>query len=207
MTAPTGKVVHGDPWTFAQHEHDHPSRNWHGMCQDFTHSAFGVPSDGTPSAAAAWERAKYRHPETDPANIPRGVPVFWTGGSHGFGHAAVSRGGGSVWGTDLVRDGQVDVYPINDVHTKWGLTLAGWTEDIDGVRVWQPDAAKPAPEKKPAPAAPSAPKHATAKDALDAALASLHDGRSHLEKDTPHFHDFSQAINHLNHARDNWGKK
>lgn len=148
-TAPTGKVIHGDPFAFAQAEHAHPSRNWHDRCQEFTHDAYGVPSDGTPTAAAAWAHAKYRHPETDPLMIPRGVPTYWLGGSSGAGHAAPSRGGGSVWGTDLVRDGNVDIYAIADVHARWGLTLVGWTEDIDGVRVWQPDPVVP-PAPKPA---------------------------------------------------------
>lgn len=149
MSAPVGRVIQGAPFAFAQAQHASPSKNWHDRCQEFTHDAFSVPSDGTPTAAAAWSRAKFKHPETNPLNIPRGVPVFWVGGSAGDGHAAVSRGGGTVWGTDLVRDGQVDIYDIADVHARWGLTLVGWTEDIDGVRVWEPITA-PEPAPKPA---------------------------------------------------------
>lgn len=145
-TPTTGRVISGTPFEFAQAEHEKASRNWHNCCQMFTRMAFGVPSDGTPTAAAGWARAKYKHPETNPLNIPRGAAVYWTGGSSGAGHAAVSRGNGMVWGTDLVRDGQVDVYPIEAVHARWGLTLVGWTEDVDGVRVWEPIAA---PAKRP----------------------------------------------------------
>lgn len=147
-----------NPFEFAQREHDHPSRNWHNRCGEFTRTAFGRPSvgdfdgDGAADAEDQWKAARFKHPETDPMKIPRGVPVYWSGGSADNGHAAgPSRGDGTVWGTDLVRDGHVDVYRISDVQAKWGLTLLGWTEDIGGVRVWTPPAApKPAPAAKPA---------------------------------------------------------
>lgn len=146
-----------DPFEFAQHEHDHPSRNWHNRCGEFTRNAFGQPSvgdfdgDGAADAEDQWKAARFKHPETDPNKIPRGVPVYWGGGSSDNGHAAgPTRGDGTVWGTDLVRDGHVDVYPIADVAKKWGLTLLGWTEDIGGVRVYTPKPA-PAPASKPTP--------------------------------------------------------
>lgn len=144
-----------DPFAFAQAQHDHPSRDWTGYCLIFAHDAFGVGAK-YPSATSAWEHAVHKHPETDPTKIPRGVPVFWTGGSHGYGHVAVSRGGGSCWTTDLIRPGKVDVARIADVHARWGLTLVGWTEDINGVRVYTPpkpapSPVKPKPKPKPAP--------------------------------------------------------
>lgn len=126
-----------DPFAFAQAQHERPSQNWHGWCLVFVHDAFGVPAR-YPSAAAAWINAAHKHPETDPHKIPRGVPVFWAGGSHGYGHVAVSRGDGTCWTTDLIRDGQVDVAPIELVRERWGLTLVGWTEDLNGVTVWTP---------------------------------------------------------------------
>lgn len=177
MPAPTGRVIQGHPFDFAQAEHAHPSRNWHNLCQMFTHLAFDVLTDGTPTAAEAWRRAKYRHPETDPANIPRGVPTFWVGGSSGAGHAVVSRGGGSCWGTDLIRDGQVDVYDIADVHARWGLTLVGWTEDIDGVRVWEATPPPPPPIKQPLPDPTSHPNIDAARGSLRKAFKANRPGR------------------------------
>jgi hypothetical protein len=134
------------PFRYAQAQHDKPSRDWSGWCLVFVRSAFGVPAQ-QPDAASAWANAERKHPVTSGVQVPRGVPVFWTGGSHGDGHVALSRGGGSVWTTDFVREGKVDVARIDDITRGWGLKLAGWTEDINGVTVYTPP--KPAPEPKP----------------------------------------------------------
>lgn len=136
------------PFKFAQAEHAHPSRNWHNCCGIFVRTAFGRPSigdydgDGSADAEDMWKRAEHKHYETDPAAIPRGVPVWWSGGSADNWHIAFSRGMGTatVWGTDLVRDGQVDVYPIAAVTRTWGMPLVGWAEDLNGARVWTPPA-------------------------------------------------------------------
>ena len=125
------------PFRYAQAQHKRRSRDWTGWCLVFVRSAFGVPAQ-QPDAASAWANAERKHPVTSGSQVPRGVPVFWTGGSHGHGHIALSRGDGSVWTTDFVREGQVDVARIDDITRGWGLTLAGWTEDLNGVTVWTP---------------------------------------------------------------------
>lgn len=107
-----------------------------GMCKMAVRQQYSVPSDGSPDAAAAWSRAKLRHPTSDPDVIPRGVPVWWTGGSSGHGHVAISAGGGMCWSTDIRRTGYFDRVPIAHIREAWGLRLVGWSEDIDGVRVW-----------------------------------------------------------------------
>jgi len=134
------------PFRYAQRQHEKPSRDWTGWCLVFVRLCFGAPAKAR-DAATAYAAAERKHPVTSGAQVPRGVPVFWTGGSHGHGHVALSRGGGSVWTTDFVRKGKVDVARIDDITRVWGLRLAGWTEDINGVTVWK--APKPAPEPKP----------------------------------------------------------
>jgi hypothetical protein len=141
-----------DPFAFAHREHVHPSRNWHNCCAMFTRMAFDAPAigdfdgDGMADAEDVWKAAKDKHLETDPMKIPRGVWVFWSGGSADNGHAAgPTCGDGTVWGTDLLHDGKVDRYPIADVHKRWGLTLVGWAADING---------KPTGYRPPAPPAP-----------------------------------------------------
>ena len=110
----------------------------------FTRSAFGQPAigdfdgDGAADAEDMWKAAKHKHPETNPARIPRGVPIFWRGGRADHGHAAVSAGQGLMWSTDIKRAGDVDLAPIDDVRRLWGMELLGWTEDLNGVRVYTP---------------------------------------------------------------------
>lgn len=141
-----------DPFAYAQREHEKRSRNWHNCCAMFTRMAFGAPAigdfdgDGVADAEDVWKAAKKKHPTSNPGEIPRGVPVFWSGGSSDNGHAAVSRGQGTMWTTDLVRDGYVDVANIADVKRKWGLTLLGWTEDINGITVYKPGSNVPKEE-------------------------------------------------------------
>ena len=89
-------------------------------------------------AQEAWDSARFKHPETDPRKIPRGVPVFWAGGSEGHGHIAISTGWSRVWSTDILRSGFFDRVKTTLVGEKWGLWLLGWTEDLNGVRVYTP---------------------------------------------------------------------
>lgn len=87
-------------------------------------------------AAQAWANAKRKHPTNDPADIPRGAPTFWLGGSDGHGHVSIATGNGGHWTTDLLRPGFFDRTGIRLVSRKWtSLRLVGWAEDFDGVDV------------------------------------------------------------------------
>jgi hypothetical protein len=121
---------------YCRAEHDSREAQWYGYCQKFTRSAFGVGSLYG-SAVAAWNGADMRHGVSSGAQVPRAVPVFWTGGSHGYGHVAVSVGGGLCWSTDFRRHGDVDLVRIDDITRSWNLHLAGWSEDINEVTVYQ----------------------------------------------------------------------
>ncbi|HEX2361407.1 MAG TPA: hypothetical protein VHI11_04980 [Jiangellaceae bacterium] len=87
------------------------------------------------TAAIAWSKTKYRHSSIP----PKGVPVWWTGGSRGFGHVAISAGGGYVISTDSGGRGRVGRTSIRHITKAWGQQYRGWTEDINGVRVYRPD--------------------------------------------------------------------
>lgn len=102
----------------------------HGMCLVYSRTMAGAPA-GTPSASAAWANARYKRAGTP----PRGFPVYWTGGSRGYGHIAISDGGGWCWTTDYRRDGRVDRVPIATITRNWGLHYRGWAEDVNGVRI------------------------------------------------------------------------
>jgi hypothetical protein len=88
-------------------------------------------------AADCWANARHKHHTDDPESIPRGVPVFWLGGSQGHGHVSLSTGNAGHWSTDLLRPGWFDRTGIRLVARKWGLRLVGWTEDYDAVTVYR----------------------------------------------------------------------
>lgn len=113
-------------------------------CKRECREAYGITQSHSDDAAEAWAEAKHKHPTDDPMAAPRGALLFWTGGSHGYGHVAIAAGNGMMWSTDIKRLGYFDLAPITDVRRKWGpsLTFVGWTEDMDGVRVL------PVPKKK-----------------------------------------------------------
>lgn len=113
-----------------------------GMCLREVRECYGIPS-AAPDAATAWRWAEHKHYETDPQKIPRGVPVFWSGGASGYGHVAISSTPKRLrrirparcWSTDIRRSGYFDRVPITEIHDRWGLTLLGWTEDLNGTYI------------------------------------------------------------------------
>lgn len=109
-----------------------------GFCKREVRECYRIPVSRSADAAGAWENARHKHRETDPASIPRGVPVFWLGGSEGHGHVSISTGAAGHWTTDLIRPGFFDRTGIARVSRVWtNLRLVGWTEDFDGVPVWR----------------------------------------------------------------------
>lgn len=116
-----------------------------GVCLKFARNAYPVDAYN-PTAARAWYAAHFKHGTT--STPPTGVPVWWTGGSHGAGHVAPSDGYGYCLSTDILRSGRVNRVPISLIAHAWGLTYRGWTEDINGVRVWH-GAVAAAPASKP----------------------------------------------------------
>lgn len=102
-----------------------------GMCLANVDACYGI-GPGAPTAIAAWQRAAHQHPTANPNAIPRGYPIFWSGGSHGAGHVAISAGRGWCWSTDIRRPGRFDRVRVDQIRRQWGLHLEGWTQDING---------------------------------------------------------------------------
>lgn len=113
-----------------------------GYCLRTIRSLYGVPARD-PDATTAWEQTTQKHHETDPEAIPWGVPVWWT--NAGFGHVALSLGRGRCLTTDYVKTGHLGVAPISALGPWCRGRLVGWSEDINGVDVWNPPKAKPKP--------------------------------------------------------------
>jgi hypothetical protein len=116
---------------YARLQHVSRRRNWTALCLMFVRECFNAPA-GVPSAEAAYNMSKYRHTSWPP---PAGVPVYWTNGR--FGHVVLSAGDGWCWSTDFARTGYVDKVRINAITNGWGQRYRGWSEDINGVRVYE----------------------------------------------------------------------
>ena len=87
-----------------------------------------------PDAETAWEEADGQHRTADPMAIPFGAVPYWLNG--GFGHVAVSVGGGLCLTTDYRRPGYVDLAPIAALGPWCRGKLVGWAEELNGVDVW-----------------------------------------------------------------------
>lgn len=114
-----------------------------GYCLQWVRSCFNVGSLYY-DAAEGWDRARYKHRVNHGKAVPRGVPVWWTGGSSGHGHIALSVGDGYCLSTDAGGAGKVAKVSIDDLTRRWGIHLVGWSEDINAVRVFNPRKGKPA---------------------------------------------------------------
>jgi hypothetical protein len=107
-------------------------KGYAGMCLYFVRSAFGVPARYS-AARTAWQQAARRHPTTDRAAIPRGVPVFLDHPKSTYGHVALALGDGRIRTTNSAT-GLIHTHDIT-LWQSWGYSLLGWTEDLNGVDV------------------------------------------------------------------------
>jgi len=99
-----------------------------GMCLQQTRQWAGI-SSRYPDASTAWRNTNDRHPGN--RNPPKGAAVYWTGGSHGYGHIALSLGNGKVRSTDAGGRGVVATVELGWIERNWGLKYAGWAWDIN----------------------------------------------------------------------------
>lgn len=86
-----------------------------------------------PDASTAWAHAFNRH--KGDRNPPRGAMCYWTGGSNGYGHIAVSLGGGKIRSTDSGGKGKPATVALSWPETYWGLPYAGWADNVNDVEI------------------------------------------------------------------------
>jgi len=103
-----------------------------GYCLQQCRIWAGIPAM-YPDATTAWKNTNDRYPGNK--NPPRGSAVYWTGGSHGYGHIAISLGNGKVRSTDAGGSGKVATVDLGWVQAAWGLPYAGWAWDINEVTI------------------------------------------------------------------------
>lgn len=113
--------------------HDHQTvrcphgTDWLGNCAHSVACAFNRYASGW-NAVDGWRQtpAKYRHTGRKSTMPPRGALVFWSGGSHGYGHVGVANGRGRFWGVDLPVSGHIGLADIGEPARRWGLSYLGW---------------------------------------------------------------------------------
>src|SRR5262245_57963853 len=76
-----------------------------GMCLKYVRTWLEIPSRES-SALEAWNAAEHKHAGSQ--KPPRGAPVFWGGGSQGFGHIALATDNDNGRSTDTPSSGLVN---------------------------------------------------------------------------------------------------
>jgi hypothetical protein len=103
-----------------------------GLCLTWSREQADIPSR-YPDATSAWDHATGRHPgDQDP---PAGAAAYWTGGSSGYGHVAISVGNGKVRSSDAGGAGSVATVPLRSITREWHLKYAGWANSINGYTI------------------------------------------------------------------------
>jgi hypothetical protein len=106
---------------------------YHDQCLGFVRAAYALPALGYPDASTAWDGTLHRGTGT----APRGALLWWTGGSEGHGHVAISNGDGHCYSTDFgaagyVGDGRIRLIPIENVAKQSSCVYRGWSRDYGG---------------------------------------------------------------------------
>lgn len=106
------------------------TRNAVGMCDKWVASYYGYSSSGYATAITHWNSipASEKHPGD--TNAPAGALVFWSGGSTGAGHVALSLGGGKIVSTDYPRSGITSTTTIDAISNGWGEHYQGWSKPV-----------------------------------------------------------------------------
>ena len=109
--------------------------NTPGMCQQQCRMWADIPARYG-DATTAWLNTNDRHPGD--RNPPRGAFVYWTGGSAGHGHVAMSLGKGKIRSTDAGGRGRVATVDLGWIERNWHLRYGGWAWDTNEVTVPHP---------------------------------------------------------------------
>lgn len=163
-----------------------------GWCQLVVHDYYNAPSvgdfdgDGAADAEDGWKSEPPRYKHTD-RNPPRGVPVSFTGGSHDYGHRAISLGNGVIRSTDFSTNtrvwtpGIVGNGTIDQIARAMGVTYAGWSDSIDKIYIPIPASQRPK----------------TRGFRIKATILKLRNALSKTKSGSPRHHRIQQALNWL----------
>lgn len=120
--------------SYAKTQASSPSKNWRNLCLQFVRTCYGVAAK-YPNAKDGWSNAKKRTSTSDANSIPAGVPVWFRTSTSNW-HVALSAGNGYCYSTDVGGSGKVGYIGINALCKAWGISLLGWSADINDVTVF-----------------------------------------------------------------------
>lgn len=114
---------------------------WERLCLKFVRTCFEVDAKYL-TAGLAWQNAEIKHVTSDYSEVPRAVPFFWdTSGTSE--HVAFTLGKDKEGfrlcaSNDIFVPGRIDICRMSVLASRWGAKPLGWSEDLNGVRVWAP---------------------------------------------------------------------
>nr|DAT72285.1 MAG TPA: CW7 repeat protein [Caudoviricetes sp.] len=119
-----------------------PLLDWFLWCLAVAQKTFNVaPFAATAQIAWNWNNTKHQD-----RNLPDGcfVPIWWTGGTGNYGHAAVAKRTGNhiqIWSSPYRHKPYFDYFEgelnatIDNVSRIYGVSYAGWTETMNTTRI------------------------------------------------------------------------
>lgn len=123
----------------AKAQADSGSTSWPGKCLAFVEWAYEVSPRYSTASEAYWGTK-----DRGTGQAPLGAPVWWTGGTEGFGHVALSCGDGTCYSNDFTStgyagDGRIRRIPISSIqyhdNPNAPLVYRGWSSDLADVEV------------------------------------------------------------------------
>ena len=119
-----------------------PLLDWFLWCLAVAQRTFNVAPFAA-SAQIAWNWNNTKHQDR---NLPDGcfVPIWWTGGTGNYGHAAIAKRSGNwvqVWSSPYRHKAFFDYFEgelnatIDNISRIYGVSYAGWTETMNTTRV------------------------------------------------------------------------
>lgn len=139
-------------------------RAFSSMCQAFCVRTAKINAKGDfdgdrdADAVDGWKKARDRgrvvHASAIKSykDIPAGTIAYWSGGSRGYGHAAITIGDGRIVSTDAPSWGRIGIVSIEWINLHWGngLKFLGYiVNDGDGHQMVDAAAPNPDPDPKP----------------------------------------------------------
>lgn len=97
-----------------------------GMCDNFVANMYGFSSSGYATAVKNWQGTPSTLKHAGDWNAPAGALMYWSGGSTGAGHVAISLGNGNIISTDATKLGSVGTISARTPTDKWGHPYLGW---------------------------------------------------------------------------------